>query len=134
MEHLHRLDRRLRFIVAGGFASVVSWLARFLFSTAMPYPAAVAAATATGMVFGFVAYRGFVFPDSRRRLAAQLGGFLMVNLVGGAVTVAAAIVTRDLILLPLGFAAAAAAAHAFGIAAGAVANYLGHKTITFNVT
>lgn len=133
MTRLDHLDRRIRFLFAGGFASGVSWLSRFLYNTVMPYPAAVAAATATGMVIGFVTYRSLVFQDSRRPLAAQLGGFLLVNLVGGVVTVAAAVAAQDLIFLSLGFAAGAApAAHAVGIAAGSVANYFGHKTITFN--
>ena len=132
MWRLEHLDRRVRFLFAGGSAAGLSWVARFLFSTALPYPAAVAAATATGMIFGFVAYRNLVFPDSRRPLIAQLCGFLVVNLIGGAVTVAVAMFTCNHVLLPLGFAAAAPASHAIGIAAGAVANYLGHKTITFN--
>lgn len=132
MRRLYHLDRRVRFLFAGSFAAGVSWLARFLFSSAMPYAAAVAAATATGMVVGFFAYRSLVFPDSRRPLVAQLCGFLVVNLIGGAVTVAVATFTCDLVLSPLGFAAAAPTSHAIGIAAGAVANYFGHKTITFN--
>ncbi|MEE7505045.1 GtrA family protein [Methylobacterium sp. C33D] len=131
MRRLDHLDRRVRFLFAGGFAAGVSWLARFLFSTVMPYAAAVAAATATGMVIGFIAYRSLVFPDSRRPLLAQLCGFLVVNLIGGAVTVAVATFTCDQILSPLGLGAAAPASHAIGIAAGAVANYLGHKSITF---
>ncbi|WP_419828320.1 GtrA family protein [Methylobacterium sp.] len=135
MTCLDCFDRRVRFLFAGGFASGVSWLARFLFNTVMPYPAAVAAATVVGMVIGFVTYRSLVFQDSRRPLTAQLGGFLLVNLVGGVVTIAAAIASRDLVLLPLGLGAAAASvAHAVGIAAGAVANYFGHKNITFNTT
>ncbi|MEE7465024.1 sugar translocase [Methylobacterium fujisawaense] len=132
MWRLDHFDRRVRFLFAGGSAAGLSWVARFVFSAAMPYSAAVAAATATGMIFGFFAYRSLVFPDSRRTLFAQLCGFLVVNLIGGAVTVAVATFTCDLVLLPLGFPAAAPASHAIGIAVGAVANYLGHKTITFN--
>lgn len=131
LQDLIRLDQRVRFLLAGGFASGVSWASRFLFNTVMPFALAVATATALGMVIGFLIYRSFVFPGSSRSLAAQLG-FLLVNLIGGLVTVAVAIVARDGLLMPLGLTEIAApAAHAIGIMAGAVANYIGHKTVTF---
>jgi energy-coupling factor transport system substrate-specific component len=128
-----RLDQRVRFLIAGGFASGVSWLSRFLFSTVLSYTAAVAAATATGMVIGFVTYRSFVFPKSRQSLAAQLAGFVLVNLAGATVTLAVALVVREL-LVAGSSTVADPAAHAFGIAVGAVANYFGHKTVTFRTT
>ena len=132
LQDLIRLDQRVRFLLAGGFASGVSWASRFLFNTVMPFALAVATATALGMVIGFLIYRSFVFPGSSRSLAAPLGGFLLVNLIGGLVTVAVAIVARDGLLMPLGLTEIAApAAHAIGIMAGAVANYIGHKTVTF---
>ncbi len=134
LQDLTRLDQRVRFLLAGGFASGVSWASRFLFSIVMPFALAVATASAAGMVIGFVIYRSFVFPGSSRSLAAQLGGFLLVNLVGAVVTVAVAVAARDGLLMPLGLTTVAApAAHAIGIMAGAVANYFGHKTVTFRM-
>lgn len=73
LQDLIRLDQRVRFLLAGGFASGVSWASRFLFNTVMPFALAVATATALGMVIGFLIYRSFVFPGSSRSLAAQLG-------------------------------------------------------------
>lgn len=134
MRNLHHLDRRVRFLLAGGLAAGVSWLSRFGFGLVMPFPLDVAAATATGMLIGFVLYRSLVFPGSRQSLVSQLSGFLLVNLLGGAVTVMTALIVRDAAAVPLGLGTAAApASHAVGIAVGAAANYLGHKTITFRV-
>jgi energy-coupling factor transport system substrate-specific component len=132
MQTFTHIDRRIRFLLAGGFAAGLSWVSRFLFSTVMPFPSAIAAATATGMVVGFLIYRSFVFPGSKRSLAAQLAGFLFVNLIGAVVTILAAVCVLTMIPAPLGLSTtAAAAAHAIGIGLGAVANYFGHKTITF---
>ncbi|WCS23812.1 GtrA family protein [Methylobacterium sp. NMS14P] len=132
MAQHHHLDRRVRFLLAGGFASGISWLSRFLFSTLMSYAAAVAVATAVGMMIGFVTYRSYVFPDSRQSLGAQLVGFLFVNLAGAAVTITIAIAVRTLLSPTLGPSVLTdPTAHAVGIAVGAATNYLGHKSITF---
>lgn len=126
-------DTRARFLLAGGSAALLNWLVRFPLGMVMPYPAALLAAQAIGMVYGFVIYRNWAFRSSRRRsVLAEMGDFIIVNAVGAAVTIGLAIVA-EMALSPLlgNVAMAQAAAHAFGIACGAVANYLGHKHITF---
>ncbi len=125
-------DRRLRFLLAGGLAAAVNWLVRFPLSLIMPFAMAVLTATAVGMAFGFLAYRAFVFTGSTRPWAWQLRDFILVNIVGAALTAIVAVVARDVLLWTLG-APLEAAAHAIGIAAGAVGNYFGHKSITFRV-
>ena len=132
LQDLIRLDQRVRFLLAGGFASGVSWASRFLFNTVMPFALAVATATALGMVIGFLIYRSFVFPGSSRSLAAQPGSEERGEGIGGRSPGAASHFARDGLLMPLGLTEIAApAAHAIGIMAGAVANYVGHKTVTF---
>jgi putative flippase GtrA len=127
----HR-DERLRFLAAGGLAALVNWLARFPFNLMVPYAAAVVLATAVGMVCGFLLYRAWVFPGSDRPLLVQVRDFVLVNLAGMAVMVATAVALRSLLLSaavpPL---VAAAGAHATGIGIGAVANFIGHRHITF---
>ena len=123
-----------RFLVAGGFAALVNWVARFPLSLVLPFCAAVATATAIGMVVGFATYRAVVFTGSERPLAVQIRDFLLVNLAGALVTIAIAVVMRNFALRPLGFVSLAdPLSHAGGIAAGAVVNFLGHRSITFRM-
>ncbi len=126
-------DRRLRFLAAGTVAAGVNWVARFPLNAAMPFSAAVVCATAVGMVVGFLIYRAFVFIGSQRRWPLQARDFVLVNSLGAAITALVAIGLNDFVFA--GFAQELRAiAHAIGIAAGAVANYFGHKTITFRMT
>jgi energy-coupling factor transport system substrate-specific component len=125
-------DRRARFLLAGGLAALLNWLVRFPLNLAMPYAAAVVLATAIGMVFGFLLYRAWVFPGSSRDTLLQIRDFVLVNLAGMAVTVGVAVTLRHALLtLDIPGELAAAVAHAAGIGAGAVANYLGHRDLTF---
>ncbi len=121
-----------RFLVAGAVAALVNWLARFPVEIVLPFAAAVVVATGVGMACGFVLYRGWVFPGSDRPLAAQVRDFVLVNLLGQATMLGLAVLTRELLVSGgLGPVMAGASAHAFGIAAGAVVNYLGHRHVTF---
>lgn len=126
------IPQGVRFLFAGGFAALITWLVRFPLSDVMPFAAAVTVANAIGMVIGFISYRTLVFPGSTRPIARQIADFLLVNLFSMAVVVAVAIAFADYIMPALGFAwHTEAVAHAIGIAAGAVSNYFGHKTFSF---
>ena len=125
-------DTRARFLVAGGFAALVNWLVRFPINLVVPYGTAVVLATAIGMVCGFLIYRAWVFPGHSRSTLRQIRDFVLVNLLGIAVTVVLAVALRGLLIgLGLTEPVAGALAHASGIGAGAVANYLGHRYVTF---
>jgi energy-coupling factor transport system substrate-specific component len=127
-----RLPQPMRFIIAGGFAAMVNWLARFPLELAMPFVPAVIGATIIGMAVGFISYRSFVFPGSARPLAGQIRDFVAVNLLGMAVTVVVAVLMRYVILAVVdALPGVNAVAHALGIAAGALVNFLGHKRVTF---
>jgi len=121
-----------RFILAGGLAALINWLVRFPLSYLMPFAGAVAAANVVGMVFGFVAYRLFVFPGSNRRLVHQLRGFIVVNLLSTLVVVSVSVILSSYILPLIGWRwQIEAISHAAGIAAGAVSNYFGHRQFSF---
>jgi hypothetical protein len=47
-----------RFLIAGGAAALVNWLARFPLELVMPFAAALLGATAIGMTCGFLLYLG----------------------------------------------------------------------------
>lgn len=125
------LPQPVRFLIAGGFAAAVNWLARFPISLVVPFVPAVAIATAIGMIVGFVAYRSFVYPGSRRSLLSQLRDFLLINALTAIAVVIVAAIAKDPLLLFVGVGTAEALAHAIGIAVGACLNYLGHGIVTF---
>ncbi|MFC7054308.1 GtrA family protein [Hansschlegelia quercus] len=121
-----------RFLLAGGFAALVNWGARFPLNAVMPFGASVVAAYAIGMVVGFFLYRFFVFEAHEGRASDQLWKFILVNIVGAAevwalalffVHVAAPAIGWTLWVEPL--------AHAAAIGIGAATSYVGHRLLTF---
>jgi len=127
-----KLPQTARFLIAGGAAALLNWLVRFPLSYIMPFAGAVAIANVIGMVFGFVAYRHFVFPGSSRQLAHQLRDFVIVNLFSMAVVVAVSVLSADYVLPLVVFRwHVEAISHAIGIAAGAVTNFFGHRKFSF---
>ena len=127
-----KADRRGRFLLAGGAAAGVNWLARFPLAEFMPFVFAVAAANLIGMAFAFLIYRHFVFSGSNRSVLVMLRDFMLVNAVGALVAIVSAVIIRYLLLtvLPPNWMIDAGA-HAAGIAIGAVVNYFGHSRLTF---
>jgi putative flippase GtrA len=119
-----------RFLLLGGLAALINWLVRFPLSAVLPFESAVAFAYLIGMSAGFVLYRTFVFPGSSRPVALQITMFLAVNVVGALVVLAVTMAALSA-LSGLDLALGQAVAHALGIGVGAVANFFGHKLITF---
>lgn len=129
---LTALPQGVRFLIAGGGAALANWLVRFPLSYIMPFAAAVAAANVIGMLCGFFAYRFFVFPDSNRQFAHQVRDFIVVNLLSMIVVVLVSVIFADYVLPFIGWRwQVEALAHAFGIAAGAVSNFFGHRQFSF---
>lgn len=126
-------DERFRFLIGGGSAALLNWLVRFPLSAFLPYPLALLVAQVVGMAYGFMIYRNWVFsPPGHRSLGTELRDFLIVNAGGAACTIAIALVCEAVLaMLTMPAGMSQAIAHAGGIAAGAVANFLGHKHLTF---
>ena len=121
-----------RFLVAGAFASLVNWLARFPLERVMPFAAAVLAAMVVGMICGFLLYDRWVFSGSPRPLLLKIRDFVAVNIASQVVMFVVSVGARELLLLAEWSATiAGAAAHLFGIACGALLSFFGHRSITF---
>jgi putative flippase GtrA len=132
MQRIKSMPQSFRFLLAGGASALLSWLARFPLSLVMPFPAAVALATAISMVFGFGLYRHFVFPGSDRALASQMRDYTLINLASMAIVTGVAVVFADHVMPLIGFDwHNEAIAHAIGISAGAVSNFFGHRFLSF---
>lgn len=129
---LLRLPKPARFLLAGGGAAGINWLARFPLSWVMPFFVAVLGAAAIGMLVGFVLYRGFVFPGSERPILLQARDFFAVNLISSGVVALLALAFLHLaVQLGMGLQLAEAVAHAAAIGLGAALNYFGHNLVTF---
>lgn len=125
----------VRFLIAGGSAAAINWVARILLSLAMPFEAALLLAYAIGMAAGFWLYRAFVFRGAGHgSLRNQILIFLGVNAVGALVVLVASnllIAGLDVLLPTVPLSIAQAFGHGIGIGLGAVANYVGHRFLTF---
>lgn len=129
------LPQAVRFLLLGGLAAAINWLVRFPLSLLMPFPAAIFVAYLIGMSAGFALYRTFVFPGSTLPVAAQAGTFLAVNAVGAGVVMGVSLALLDHLLPMIGWTfMPEALAHGIGIAAGAAANFAGHKHLSFRIT
>lgn len=132
---MQRLPQVVRFLLLGGLAAAINWLVRFPLSLVLPFPAAVLVAYMIGMSAGFTLYRAYVFPRSPLPVATQVMLFLAVNAAGAVVVMGVSLALLDHVLPMLGWSFyPEAIAHGLGIGIGAVANFLGHKHLTFRVS
>lgn len=120
------------FLVCGTLAATINWLARIALSPWMSFELAVIIAYGIGMVAGFILYKRHVWPEAATSLARQMTGFIAVNAISGVIVVAIAVGLAELAsYFAVRSAVIEAVAHGTAIAIGAIANYLGHGSITF---
>ncbi|GLK67094.1 GtrA family protein [Hansschlegelia plantiphila] len=128
-EEMRRIGR---FLLAGGFAALVNWGARFPLNAVMPFGAAVIAAYVVGMVVGFFLYRFFVFEAHEGAAGSQLWKFILVNAVGAAEVWALAVFFAHWLAPAVGWTLwVEPIAHAAAIGIGAATSYVGHRLLTF---
>lgn len=121
-----------RFLMAGGFAALVNWAARFPLNEVMPFGWAVIVAYAIGMVVGFFLYRFFVFQAHEGHAGHQLWKFVVVNLIGAAEVWLLAMVFVHWLAPAIGWTLwVEPIAHAAAIGIGAATSYVGHRLLTF---
>jgi putative flippase GtrA len=131
-QSFRELPQFARFLMCGGMAAGVNWASRFLWSLLLPFGAAVAAAYATGMAVAFCLFRLAVFQGSDLELASQAHRFVLVNLVGMAVTWSLANLFVFWALPGLGMTAhVEATGHALAIVAPVATSWFGHRRLTF---
>lgn len=120
-----------RFLICGGVAATANWGSRFLWSLILPFGLAVIAAYAVGMVVAFNLFRAFVF-TSDRSVRHQAWDFLLVNLVGMAMTFCLASLLVDWLFPATGMTFhPEAIGHAIAIITPVVTSWIGHRKITF---
>ena len=121
-----------RFLLCGGLAAAINWLARIALSRIMPFEGAILIAYGIGMLAGFLLYRLFVWRDRTVSWRRQVLAFIAVNGVGAIVVLAVAMALLRIGLAVLSNAPAVeAVAHGAAIAVGAIVNFIGHNYLTF---
>jgi putative flippase GtrA len=121
-----------RFLLAGGIAALANWLSRFIFNLFMTYAEAIVAAYALGMAVAFVLNKHYVFPYSRRPVAAEMSFFALFNLAAFPIVWVIAYLLGERLLpglLPRQLALALG--HGCAVAVPALINFVLHKLITF---
>lgn len=128
------MNQIVRFLLLGGLAAAINWVARFPLSLVMPFPAAVFGAYMIGMCAGFALYRTYVFPGSVLPVRTQVALFVVVNAVGAAVVLGTAMALLHVLLPAVGWSVyPEAVAHGLAIGIGAAGNFVGHKYLTFRI-
>jgi putative flippase GtrA len=69
----------LVFLLVGGTAAVMNWLARLALSLWLPFSSAVIIAYLIGMTVAFLLNHRFVFPNSNKATSAQARDFIFAN-------------------------------------------------------
>jgi putative flippase GtrA len=121
-----------KFILAGGIAAAANFLSRFLFNEYLPYVPSIVLAFLVGLITGFVMMRTFVFSGSKNAPARQASYYVLVNLVGLAVTIVTSVVMAKLIALIVPNPSFdEAAGHLVGVASPVLLSFYAHKKLTF---
>lgn len=132
---IKRLQQRRQFILfvlTGGFAAIVNFASRILFSHWMSFSVAIVTAYLCGMLTAFVLNRLFVFREANNALHHQVFWFAIVNLAAVVQTLIASLLLADWIFPRIEFHwHPETIAHAIGVAIPVLTSFIGHKHLSF---
>lgn len=121
----------LGFLVVGGLAAFLHWLARIALSIWLPFSWAVAVAYGVGMLVAFLLNSYFVFPKSEKPRHQQARDFVIVNLLFFPIVWAASLtINRGLEYVGM-VNFTQALAHGIAIAIPMFATFLIYKFVAF---
>lgn len=121
-----------RFLLVGGFAALVNFITRIIFSEWMSFRVAIIVAYLVGMITAYILSRAVVFEASGKHPGHELFYFSLVNLVA----------VVQVWLISVGLAEYAfpyfafdfypeEIAHLVGLGIPVITSYLGHKYFSF---
>lgn len=120
-----------QFVMVGGLAAVLHWLARYLLNLWLPFGWAVVIAYLVGMAVAFVLNSLVVFPKAAKPRAVQVRDFVLINLAFLPVVWLASLQV-DLWLTALGMVRHShELAHAIAIPIPMLATFLLYKFLAF---
>lgn len=122
----------VQFLLVGGVAALVNFLARIIINNFVTFAVAVVLAYLVGMLTAFVLSKWFVFEKSGRHHLHELRDFTLVNLVAAVQVWAISVGLEHYVFPAMGFHFyAPEVAHLIGLSIPAVTSYYGHKHFSF---
>ena len=122
----------LLFVLTSGFAALVNFGSRIVFSYWMPFSIAIVASFVFGMLTAFTLSRLFVFREAGNALHQQIFWFTVVNLVALLQTLIVSLLLVDQIFPRVGFHwHTETVAHAIGVGVPVLTSFIGHKHLSF---
>ena len=122
----------IQFVMVGGFAAVVNFFSRILFSQWMSFRLAIIVAYGVGMVTAYLLSKFLVFEASGKRAHEEFFHFTLVNLAAVIQVWLISVGLAEYAFPWLGFAFhPQEVAHFIGLSVPVITSYLGHKHFTF---
>lgn len=130
----YHLNEFVKFVGVGGIASIFNFFFRYFFNKYIEYEVSIIFAYIVGMMIAFGLNKLVVFRATNKSIYKQIGGFILVNLLGMLQTLIISVLFKNYIFVALNFNFfPAGMAHFIGLGSTAFTSYLGHKYISFGV-
>jgi putative flippase GtrA len=123
-----------RFILAGGAAMALNWVARISLDDVLGYDRAIVVAYAIGMACAYALNRRFVFPSTGRPIRSEILWFVAFNLLAFPFVWMISVSLAPLLAKAVPVEVARALAHGVALASPAFVNFALHKFVTFRRT
>lgn len=122
----------LKFLLVGGSAAGVNWVARLIIDIWTTFSTSVIIAYIFGMITAFILNKTYVFPDSNRDLSKQARDFIITNLVAFPIVWILSILFKNILKNYLGLSHyTAEIAHFLALSAPIIISFLIYKFIAF---
>lgn len=121
-----------QFLVVGGVAALVNFIARIVINHFVSFAVAVVLAYIVGMLTAFILSKLYVFEESGRHHLHELRDFTIVNLFAAAQVWGISVGLAEYVFPAIGYQFyAPELAHLIGLSVPAITSYFGHKHFSF---
>ncbi|MBI1422856.1 MAG: GtrA family protein [Gammaproteobacteria bacterium] len=128
----HLRKEFVNFLLVGGVAALVNFLARIVINRFVSFAVAVVLAYVVGMLTAFILSKLYVFEKSGRHHLHELRDFTIVNLFAAVQVWAISVGLAEYVFPAIKFQFyAPEVAHLIGLSIPAVTSYFGHKYFSF---
>lgn len=125
-------QRFVKFVVVGGFAALVNFLSRIVFSQFVSFRVAVILAYLVGMTTAFILSRQYVFEKGQQHISKQFYYFSLVNVFAALQVWLISVGLAEYVFIWLDYNFyREELAHLIGISVPVFTSYLGHKYFSF---
>lgn len=122
----------IKFVLVGGFAAMVNFSSRIVYSKYIGFGSAIIIAYVTGMITAYLLAKFFVFTPSAHHTVKEIGYFILVNLAAVLQTWLVSMFLFHYLLEWLGVTVfKEEISHFIGICVPVFSSYIGHKYLTF---